>query len=559
MSESTTTTTTTSTPNAAGLAALEAAVLANATQPALPELVQGQEQELTVYQAEFAVEFHTTNGYRPRCAAELDAYCNSSDEWAAYQLANPAPKPGQGEQPLTQAQTDGAMAQLLAKQAEQHAALAAQALDAQKAADQTLDSLVKAYRKGEAAYSLGLLQTGELCLEYIVHKAHLGHSRKSAVQTIEGRLAQYASEAVDVSRMVRTWAAYALLGDASGYNQPTPNAKGELKGRPLADEVPYGHYRMGWSLLIQSAHQGTAEEHYILTPSTATDAIALYKQATDSRMGRDDVVAKCQALVRAGLARDKQATAAADLAQKQATDKANEEARLARVNRQRELDEEARLIKLARDAKDAAARDAANAQLASQTQAREEAQREEAHKQAIAEAAERQRVATEKAAKDAQTAKDRDDAKSAKAAKDKADRETAKGQPKPADPTKAGESRGVNILAQLAQTAKAGNHKDVASMLATPVHKADDMPALAYELALALAKVPSTNPDAGPDDLVLAMLRGFADSPEVGGVSKRALRVAIAALTVPANKPSPSPVDVANTLTVNATLVGNVA
>src|SRR5262249_15063039 len=112
----------------------------------------------------------------------------------------PAPEPGKRE--AEEQAKDPALAQAAAgiEAAKRAAEERDAALQAQVVAD--LKALTRAYSRGERAYRDGLLEAGRLAQAVVLGKLGLGHKRASAVQAIEGALAPYSSDRVDVSRLV---------------------------------------------------------------------------------------------------------------------------------------------------------------------------------------------------------------------------------------------------------------------------------------------------------------------------------------------------------------------
>lgn len=128
-----------------------------------------------------------------------------------------------------------------------------------------------------------------------------------------------------------------------------------------------------------------------------------------------------------------------------------------------------------------------------------------------------------KAAEDAQKAAEKATEGASKKA-DRANKDKGKGKDGTPSPKPEAPCRGENLLATLAQTAKAGTSKDYASLLATAALAVKDPLALAFEMGSALATASKV-----PDDLLRALVDGMKAS---GSLSAPAVRACHAALTL---------------------------
>lgn len=205
--------------------------------------------------------------------------------------------------PEAQSEPEAPSAAEQAAQSASDAAAQAQADSdaAREQASATLKALVKAFRSGERAYRTGLLEAGRLAAEYIAQRLALCDKRAAAVQAIGGALAAYASDSVDVNRLVRAWTAYRLLAVETGLTEkPAPN-----KAAPV-DSVPYGHFRDAWSRLVERMHPDTVAEAWEFVPTVkADDARAAFRKAVESGLSREAVNDVVNALLGKPLSADK--------------------------------------------------------------------------------------------------------------------------------------------------------------------------------------------------------------------------------------------------------------
>jgi hypothetical protein len=202
----------------------------------------------------------------PEQAAERSAKSSANrqaveDQWRALAA-------GPEEQPRTQpAEAD--LAAKLAAEAE------AEAQAAEALADQSADvlkRLVKAYQRGERDYRAGLLTAGRLAQEFITLRLKAGAKRAAAVQGVEAQLAPFATDRVDVSRLVRVYMAYRLLCLEPGLDKAAVN-------------VPYGAYRDAWCLLVERMHKDTPQECYTLLPGLEAECLAAFADVVANGLG----------------------------------------------------------------------------------------------------------------------------------------------------------------------------------------------------------------------------------------------------------------------------------
>jgi hypothetical protein len=462
-------------------------------------------------------------------ADELPAseYIDALDTWggtlAEYLEEQGYELPEEDEQEEPAPATEQAKA--TAEQAEQAAKLTEEQEQQQRAACQaTLKALVTAYRKGERAYREGLLEAGRLCLEYITGRLALGDKRAAAVQAIEGQLAAYASDTVDVNRLVRCYAAYSLL------------TNGDATLTKAAANVPYGHYRDAWCLLTERVDKDTATERFILLPGYEQQAQAGFAQAVKDGLSGKAVTEKSK-----NLHRDYAMHQAAKA--KAAEQQAKEQAAKLEAQRREQAKaaaEAEEVAKLKARAADMASEDDKDAKREAAKQAQDLAEKQRAQAEAL-------RFQQEQAARDAARAVQEAEqanklAASAEAkAKPKAAKD-AKASETPAKAAPAPECRGENILATLARTAKSGTTKDTAALLAGAVWAAEDPAALLYDLVQALCKVPDAV-DMVAEDVVDVMTEAMLDSPAIGGKAKRAMQAARVVLMSKPEKLLATPAD----------------
>lgn len=373
---------------------------------------------------------------------------------------------------------------------------------AREEAEATAKAVVPAYRKGETAYRAGLLEAGRLADNYLHQRMTLGDKRAAGVQRLEGLLAAWSSSAVDVNRLIGTFHAYHLLAEEPGVK---------------ADAVPYGHYRDGWSQLVQRTQKDTPHEQWALLPGAEEDCKATFARCVQDGLSKEAVLEQAKSVVRKYADVQAAATKAAEA----------EAARIAAEKAEAERKARAEAVQAEQAAQDAKAavdeaQDADKPRLAEQaekaladlrakqqaaivaTEEKAQAERVKARQEAEAKAAEEaQRRAAERAAKAAQTAAER--------AAAKANRIKAGG-----DKPKA--TMAHNLLA----SAKQGTAKDVAGMAAELV----------------------TGSEA-PDDVLTELLAMLKASAELSAKAKRACD---AALVILRRSPVTNPVAVAGAL-----------
>jgi hypothetical protein len=360
----------------------------------------------------------------------------------------------------------------------------------------TLKALVRAYRAGERSYRAGLLEAGRLADVYLHQRMDLGDKRAAAVQAVEGQLAAHASSTVDVNRLVGTFHAYRLLCEEPG----------------LKADVPYGHYRDCWCLLVERQHKDSPQELWALLPGLEQEARELFARAAADGLSKAAVQEAVSGLVRQHAARQAEEAAKAQAA-------ADAEAR-ARLEAERKALAEAARAKQEAEAK---AREAAEAKAGQKPQAEEEARqaeeearrREEEARQAEQERqraeAEARRAAEEAERKEA--ARARQEAKAQRRAAREADR-GGRREPAPAEAP----CRAENLLAQ----SRHATVKDAAEFAAGVV-----------------------NGHPQPDDVLEELLSRLAASAQLSGRGKRACRAALVVLT---RKEGPSPAELAAAL-----------
>lgn len=378
----------------------------------------------------------------------------------------------------------------------------------------TLKALVRAYSRGERDYRQGLIEAGRLAHDYITRRLTLGDKRAAAVQAIEGQLAAYASDTVDVNRLVRVYQAYRLLCDEPGLAKPAAN-------------VPYGHYRDAWCLLVERIQKDTPEEGYALLPGSEQQCLAAFAECVSGGLSKAACLERAKALVQDHARRaEEQArreSEAKEVAQREAVQRAKAERQ---AMERAEAEAKAKAVAAAaaeQEAKDAAD-DAAKAEaLAKAEQAKAEA--EFARKAADAKRFAEEQAARE-AARAAQEARDaarkQAEAEARRASQErKAERrERRQEQPQPPAP----ECRGENLLKSVSKATV----KDAASMLVDAVQGHDDPEALLYDLVRALlaghAKLPA---EAVARTLFLALDHAKAKLPEQAGKAVQAARLVL--------------------------------
>src|SRR5262249_46771268 len=163
----------------------------------------------------------------------------------------------------------------------------------------TLKALVRAYKAGERSYRAGLLEAGRLADQYLHQRMALGDKRAAAVQAVEGQLAAHASSAVDVNRLVGTFHAYRLLCEEPRLSKV---------------EVPYGHYRDCWCLLVERHHKDSPQEEWALLPGLEPEARDLFARAAADGLSKAAVQEAVAGLVRQHAARQAEEAARAQAA-----------------------------------------------------------------------------------------------------------------------------------------------------------------------------------------------------------------------------------------------------
>lgn len=367
----------------------------------------------------------------------------------------------------------------------------------QEAANVTLKELGKAFRKGESSWKAGMLETGRLSLEYLRQRMALKATRAVAVKAIEGQLAVYATQSVNVNSMIRCYESLRLLMEATE------------QGEKLAKGMPYGTIRDAISQLVQRINPDSPEESYVLLTGMETECVEAFRKVASDKL--DVAAAKdvISIIVRQHTAQEHSRTAAKAEAEREAARKAAEAAEQARKERA-EADAKAKAAEV-EAAKAKAANDQETSQKLSEAAEAAEAARMELLAKQQAEIAAHEDAAL-KARKAADAEKDRKNADKAKAnqdAKDKrsADRVLGNQAARPSAP----ECRqGENLL----HAARAGTAKDIAGM--------------ACELITACQE---------PDSTLESLLHMLDEHKELSKASHRAVKAALVSLTHSASKP----------------------
>ncbi len=157
----------------------------------------------------------------------------------------------------------------------------------------TLKALVRAYSKGERDYRQGLVEAGRLAHAYIAQRLALGDKRAAAVQAIEGQLAAYASDAVDVNRLVRVYQSWLLLCEEPGLAK-------------LAANLAYGVYRDAWCLLVERSRKDTPQECYLLLPGLEQECLAAFAEAVKGGLSKAACLERAKALVQEHVRRNEE-------------------------------------------------------------------------------------------------------------------------------------------------------------------------------------------------------------------------------------------------------------
>lgn len=302
MSNTTSTTTTTATPNHLALAT---------TWYAGTEI--GSDPETLGYAADAIGEFAKHEGRMPREAAEVDAWSNSTEEYAEYLAAHPVAKQADDME-----QDPTAVAAELAARQEEARAKAEEAVDAVRESVVTaVKAMVKSLRHGERALCRGYIDAGMYAHQVVQGKLKLGDKRAVAVQLVEGQLALYASDTVDANRLIRCWAAYDLLVAKQGLEKEAAN-------------VPYGVYRDAWGLLVERTNKDTAEESYVLLPGVEQMCLDHFKRSTLDGLSKQACIDWAKVCQREALVVIAKAKALAEEQTKAARIKADQEAAEAR-------------------------------------------------------------------------------------------------------------------------------------------------------------------------------------------------------------------------------------
>jgi hypothetical protein len=441
----------------------------------------------------------------------------------AYAEADDQQPPAEGLQP--EPASDGA-ADAAAKAAEAARQAEEREAEARKECHATLTALVRAYRQGEKAYRQGLLEAGRLSVEYIARRLALGDKRAAAVQAIEGQLAVYATDTVDVARLVRCWSAYDLLAVGQGLHQAPEGRK-----QAPADAVPYGADRDAWALLLLRQAKDTPAETFALLPGLEDKCRAAFKHAVAEGLSKAACVEQCQALVREHGRLDQERTRAEAeakaAAEKAARERADAEARAreaaeaerkaaeraARDAEERAKGERDAEAKAARQAEAEAARKALEERRRQEDAARfqaEQAARDASRaKREAEEAARRQAEAEAARARQEQKARDKEQ----RAAERKAGGKAPEQQPAP-------EARqGQNLLA----SARKATAKDAADMLRAVVQGHDDPQAVLFDAVAGLLASPV--PGLTADDVVRTVFLAL-DKARLPGQAGEAVKAA---------------------------------
>jgi colicin import membrane protein len=440
----------------------------------------------------------------------------------AHEQATQQPAPEQNAAPPAERP---APEQAVPQQADAAAEQAAQReAELREQAEAVRQAAVKAYRKGEAAYRAGLLESGRLCGEYVCKRLALGDKREAAVVALGNALAPYSSSVVDqhhVNRLVRAYHAYRLLAEEQGLT-------GEGRKQGPADAVPYGTYRDAWSRLVERAAggaDGAPGERYVLLPGLEQECRALFAKTVADGLSAKAVGEQVAELVRRAAAAtaeaDKQRAAEAEAkarAEQEAAQKAAAELAAAEQAK-RELEAKAKQVG-----------DEATAAAVFQAQQELEAkQRAMVEQQAKAEQAERERQRAEKLARE-QAARE---AKAAERARKKATKPSTPATVAPSTPPapqQGEQAKQGTVHGNLLTLAKAGTAKDVAGMVLELVQGCDT-----------------------PDDVLELVLKGLKAGKALSAKGKRACDAALLVLTrqdkpAPATPAAPSPVDAAAAL-----------
>src|SRR5262249_12782746 len=342
--------------------------------------------------------------------AAASEFAGYADLAATFPTAKPAPSPEQA----------GAEA-AAAREAEEER-LMAEAEAALKAAN-------KAFARGEADYLRGMLAAGYHGRVFVARMLATGKPRDNAITRLAADWALYASYRVDgpfVNRVLRATAAADLL------------AEGGREGKQAA-KVPYGHYRDGWSRLLERV-PGDGDEQYVLLPGLQAECRGAFQRAAAGKWPKEQAEAECQRLVAEHAARQQAAARAEAQAAAERKAQAEQEAAAARqASREHYAREEGARKAAAQGQAEGKGRPGAQAEEA--RQAKLAAQREEDAKRAEAEKAERDRKAAEaEAARKAEQRKAEEAARKATQSREdrKAEREAkaaeapAEGKDKPA-------------------------------------------------------------------------------------------------------------------------------
>jgi hypothetical protein len=330
--------------------------------------------ELIGYCAEAFTMFALDRGYNPRCAAELDAYQNSREEFAEYLKANPAPGAERIATAIASAldivsdKTPAPVATLATSpdvekvKAEQEAQKAA-ALETRKRedalADEALAKIESAIVSMESGILTHSLAAGAEMHRYILHflAAAPERKRENALINLGSRLAKTSSVVVNASYVnatIRAYYAYELLGGA-------------------ALNLPYGAWRNAYSQLIRVEEEGTTKERYSLLEGMDKDeATEFVKTKAETLTSADEhIKAKDNFLAAYHVSRKEKVRRMNEEAAKLAQEK-RDAAKLAKEEAEKIAREKALAEKALADEKDAEKR----AQLTAAVQIQEEAKRQ---------------------------------------------------------------------------------------------------------------------------------------------------------------------------------------
>jgi hypothetical protein len=158
--------------------------------------------------------------------------------------------------------------------------LAEQREVAMKDAAKLLNSMARAYARGERGLLAAAVEAGEYADSYVKARLALGDKRSAAVQAVEGKLAEVSGELVKANVLIGAYHAYRLLnpGDACVFT--------------------LSHYREAFTLLVVRLDKDTPQETWSLLPGFEDQCKAAYTELSTGKLSKTACIDRCRKLVR---------------------------------------------------------------------------------------------------------------------------------------------------------------------------------------------------------------------------------------------------------------------